>query len=59
MDHIMNNRLSLEFGQPYARIPLYKSPHIVHGDALTRLRRIGPGCCRPTSVRNVLGNPPL
>ena len=34
MDHIMNNRLSLEFGQTYARIPLESSPHIVHGDAL-------------------------
>ena len=34
MDHIMNNRLSLEFGQIYARIPLEKSPHIRHGDAL-------------------------
>ena len=34
MDHIMNNRLSLEFGQTYARIPLKKSPRIVHGDAL-------------------------
>ncbi len=34
MDHIMNNRLSLEFGQSFARIPLKKSPRIVHGDAL-------------------------
>lgn len=34
MDHIMNVRLSLEFGQNYARIPLRQSPHIVHGDAL-------------------------
>ena len=34
MDHIMNNRLSLEFGQTYARIPLTVSPHIMHGDAL-------------------------
>ena len=34
MDHLMNNRLSLEFGQTYARIPLEKSPHIWHGDAL-------------------------
>ncbi len=34
MDHIMNNRLSLEFGQTYTRIPLEKSPHIRHGDAL-------------------------
>ncbi len=34
MDHIMNNRLSLEFGQIYARIPLQTAPHIVNGDAL-------------------------
>ncbi len=33
-DHIMNNRLSLEFGETYARIPLETSPHIRHGDAL-------------------------
>ena len=34
MDHIMNNRLSLEFGQTDARIPLRTSPRIMHGDAL-------------------------
>ena len=34
MDHIMNNRLSLEFGQTYTRIPLEKSPHIAVGNAL-------------------------
>lgn len=34
MDHIMNNRLSLAFGQTYVRIPLRKSPHIVVGNAL-------------------------
>ena len=34
MDHIMNNRLSLEFGQTYARIPIEKSPHIDNADAL-------------------------
>ena len=34
MDHIMNNRMSLEFGRTYARIPLRKSPRIVHEDAL-------------------------
>ena len=34
MDHIMNNRLSLTFGQSYVRIPLRKSPHIVVGNAL-------------------------
>ncbi len=34
MDHIMNNCLSMEFGETYTRIPLQASPHIVHGDAL-------------------------
>jgi type I restriction-modification system DNA methylase subunit len=34
MDHIMNNLLSLEFGDSYLRIPLKKSPHIKHADAL-------------------------
>ncbi len=34
MDHIMNNHLSLEFGDSYLRIPLKKSPHIHHDDAL-------------------------
>ena len=34
MDHIMNNRLSLEFGRTYARIPIEKSPHVHCADAL-------------------------
>lgn len=34
MDHIMNNRLSLEFGQIYVRIPLRASPHIIVANAL-------------------------
>ena len=34
MDHIMNNKLSLEFGESYVRIPLKKSPHIRPADAL-------------------------
>ena len=34
MDHIMNNRLSLEFGQTYAPIPIEKSLHIRNADAL-------------------------
>lgn len=34
MDHIMNNHLSIEFGETFTRIPLEASPHIVHGDAL-------------------------
>ena len=56
MDHIMNNRLSLEFGQTYARIPLTTSPRILHGDALE--------CnwddhCVPENCSYVLGNPPF
>ncbi|MDE0242805.1 MAG: class I SAM-dependent DNA methyltransferase [bacterium] len=34
MDHILNNRLSLEFGHSFVRIPLEKSPHITVGNAL-------------------------
>ena len=56
MDHIMNNRLSLEFGQTFVRIPLEKSPHIVHGDALEAdwSELLPPGDCS-----FVLGNPPF
>ncbi len=56
MDHIMNNHLSLEFGQIYARIPLEKSPHIRHGDALEFdwAELLPPGECS-----YVLGNPPF
>ena len=56
MDHIMNNRLSLEFGQTYARIPLEKSPHIMHRDALeTDWSELLP----PEACSYVLGNPPF
>ena len=56
MDHLMNNRLSLEFGQTYARIPLEKSPHIWHGDALeTDWNTLLP----PGECAYVLGNPPF
>ena len=56
MDHIMNNRLSLEFGQIYARIPLEKSPHIRHGDALEfDWAELLP----PRECSYVLGNPPF
>ena len=56
MDHIMNNRLSLEFGQTYARIPLEKSPHIRHADALEfDWAELLP----PDGCSYVLGNPPF
>ena len=56
IDHIMNNRLSLEFGQIYARIPLKTSPLIVHGDALeTDWEELLP----PEECSFVFGNPPF
>ena len=56
MDHIMNNRLSLEFGKTYARIPIEKSPHIHHGDAL----EIDWGeVLPPNECSYVFGNPPF
>ena len=56
MDHIMNNRLSLEFGQTYARIPLEKSPGIVHGDALETGWAV---LLPPEECSFVFGNPPF
>ena len=56
MDHIMNNRLSLEFGRAYARIPLKAAPHILHGDALEAdWAELLP----PEECDYVLGNPPF
>ena len=56
MDHIMNNRLSLEFGQTYTRIPLTSSPHIVHGDAL---EMDWAGLLPSEECSFVFGNPPF
>lgn len=56
MDHIMNNRLSLEFGDSFVRIPLKKSPHIHNVDALeTEWAKI----LKPSECCYVLGNPPF
>ncbi|BAU94040.1 methylase (plasmid) [Methylorubrum populi] len=56
MDHIMNVRLSLEFGEAYARIPLKTSPHIRHGDALeVDWATVLP----PAECSFVFGNPPF
>jgi hypothetical protein len=33
-DHLMNELYSLEFGQPFTRLPLKKTPNIRHGNAL-------------------------
>lgn len=56
MDHIMNTRLSLEFGQVYARIPLVAAPKIVHGDAL---EIDWANVLAPAECSYVFGNPPF
>jgi N-6 DNA Methylase len=56
MDHIMNNKLSLEFGESYVRIPLKKSPHIRQADAL---EIDWAGLIAPSDCSYVLGNPPF
>ncbi|MYH03147.1 MAG: N-6 DNA methylase [Nitrospira sp. SB0675_bin_23] len=56
MDHIMNNRLSLEFGQSHVRIPLEDAPHIVNADALeTDWADVLP----PEDCSVVFSNPPF
>ena len=56
MDHIMNNRLSLEFGEVYARIPLTVSPHIHCADAL---ETDWEGILPAAECSYVFGNPPF
>lgn len=55
MDHIMNTQASLEFGAAFLRIPLRKSPNIVHADALeTDWTTVAPG-----DLSYIIGNPPF
>jgi len=56
MDHQMNIRLSEAYGQYFVRLPLKKSPTIVHGNAL-RLdwKKVLPA----EDCSYVLGNPPF
>ncbi len=56
MDHILNNQLSLEFGETYVRIPLAKSPHLICGDAL---EIDWADVLPPADCSFVLGNPPF
>ena len=51
-DHQMNLKVSEEFGQYYARLPLKKAPHIVHDNAL---RIVVPAW----RLSFLLGNPPF
>lgn len=56
MDHIMNNRLSLEFGQSHVRIPLEDAPHILNADAL---ETDWADALPPEDCSFVFGNPPF
>ena len=56
MDHQMNQRLGVEFGRYFVRLPLVKSPHIRHGNAL----QIDWNDVLPAQqCTHVLGNPPF
>ena len=56
MDHIMNNDLSLAFGQNFARIPLEAAPHIHCADAL---ELDWTEVLTPKDCSYILGNPPF
>ena len=56
VDHQMNLRVSEEFGQYFARIPLVTRPRIVHGNALTLdWNEVLPA----SQCSYLLGNPPF
>ncbi|MDZ4377366.1 MAG: DNA methyltransferase [Xanthomonadaceae bacterium] len=56
MDHQMNLRVAERFGEYFARLPLVKSPMIVHGNAL----RIDWNDVAPRErLSYILGNPPF
>ncbi|NCT68127.1 MAG: class I SAM-dependent DNA methyltransferase [Rhodanobacteraceae bacterium] len=56
MDHQMNLRVAEQFGEYFARLPLVKSPTIVHGNAL---RMDWHDVCGGGDVDYILGNPPF
>ena len=56
MDHIMNNKFSLAFGENFARIPLKTSPHIHCIDALDN---DWAAVLPPEQCSYVFGNPPF
>ena len=55
-DHQMNLKVSEEFGLYFARLPLKKAPHIVHGNALQIDWR---EVIAPERLSYLLGNPPF
>ena len=56
MDHQMNLKMSMEFGQYFARLPLTKSAKIVHGNAL---RIEWADVVAKNELSYILGNPPF
>lgn len=56
MDHQMNLRVAEQFGEYFARLPLKKSPTVVHGNAL---RIDWNEVASAQQVSYVLGNPPF
>ena len=56
MDHLMNVRLSEEFGEYIVRLPLDATPHIVQANALRMDWR---GLVKPEELSYILGNPPF
>ena len=55
-DHQMNQLVSAEFGQYFARLPLKKAPSIVNGNALTLdWKSVVP----PEELSYIVGNPPF
>lgn len=56
MDHQMNLLVSEEFGMYFARLPLKKSPTIVHGNAL---KLDWADIVPPEQLSYLLGNPPF
>ena len=56
MDHQMNLRVAEQFGEYFARLPLKKSPTVVHGNAL---RIDWNDVVRASELSYILGNPPF
>ena len=56
IDHQMNMMVSNEFGQYFVRLPLKKSAHIVHGNAL---RIDWESVVSKNKLSYILGNPPF
>lgn len=56
MDHQMNLRVAEQFGEYFARLPLKKSPTVVHGNAL---RIDWNDVVSSSELSYILGNPPF